>query len=86
MNRSAVKGLMLVWDLPPTRGSIMRKAGFCLIIPFALCCLALPCCSGKKEADQAKVSDRSRTEQTVEAIKEYGKKPLDKARAAQQLG
>ena len=64
----------------------MGNAGFYLIIPLALFCLALPCCSGSKEPDQTKVSDKSRTEQTVEAIKEYGKKPLDKARAAQQLG
>jgi hypothetical protein len=86
MNRSSVKGLMLIRDLPPTRGSTMRKTGFYLIIPLALCCLALPCCSGSKEPDQTKASDKSRTEQTVEAIEEYGKKPLDKARAAQQLG
>jgi hypothetical protein len=64
----------------------MRNAGFYLIIPRALCCLALPCCSGSKEPDQTKVSDRSKTEQTVESIKEYGKKPLDRVRAAQQLG
>jgi hypothetical protein len=65
----------------------MRKAGFYIIIPLALFCLALPCCSGSKEPDQTKASDnKSRTEQTVEAIKEYGKKPLDKAHAAQQLG
>jgi hypothetical protein len=64
----------------------MRKAGFCRIIPLALFCLVLLCCSGSKEADQTKVSDRPKTEQTVEAIKDYGEKPLDKARAAQQLG
>jgi len=64
----------------------MRKVGFYIIIPLALFCLALPCCSGSKEPDQTKASDKSRTEQTVEAIKEYGTRPLDKARAAQQLG
>jgi hypothetical protein len=64
----------------------MREAGYYLIIPLALLCLFLPCCSGSKEPDQTKVNDRPRTEQTVEAIKEYGKKPIDKARAAQQLG
>jgi hypothetical protein len=64
----------------------MTKAGFYCIVPIALLCLALPCCSGSKEPDQTKASDKSRTEQTVEAIKEYGKKPIDNAHAAQQLG
>ena len=64
----------------------MGKAGFNRIIFLTLFCLVLTGCSGGKEADQTKVIDRSRTEQTVEAIKEYGKKPIDKARAAQQLG
>ena len=64
----------------------MKKAGFHRIILLTLFCLVLTGCPGGKETDQTKASDRSRTGQTVEAIKEYGKKPLDKARAAQQLG
>ena len=64
----------------------MRKTGFSRIILLTLFCLVLTGCSGGKEADQTKVIDRTRTEQTAEAIKEYGKKPIDKARAAQQLG
>ena len=64
----------------------MRKAGFNRIIPLILFCLVLTGCSGGKEADQTKVIDRSRTEQTVEALKEYGKRPIDKTRAVQQLG
>ena len=64
----------------------MGKAGLFRIIALALFCLVLTGCPGGKEADQTKASDRSRTEQTVEAIKENGKKPLEKARATQQLG
>ncbi len=64
----------------------MREAGFYRIIPLALMCLVLTCCSGSKDAEQGKASNRTATEQTVEAIKDYGKKPMDKARAAQQTG
>ena len=65
----------------------MRKAGFSRIIPLALMCLVLACCSGSKDAEEkAKASNKTATEQTVEAIKDYGKKPMDKARAAQQMG
>ena len=64
----------------------MGKAGFNRIILLTLFCLVLTGCSGDKEADQTKVIERPRTEQTVEALKEYGKRPIDKARAVQQLG
>ena len=47
---------------------------------------ALPACSkgsdSKKEAKDAKPF----TEQAKEAIQDYGKKPIDRARAAQGLG
>jgi outer membrane biogenesis lipoprotein LolB len=64
----------------------MRKAGLYRIIPLALFCLILTGCSGSKEKEQAKSSNRTLTEQTVEAIKDYGRKPIDKARAAKELG
>jgi hypothetical protein len=64
----------------------MGKAGFYLIIPIALFCLVLPGCSGGKEAEPTKATVGPGTKQAVEAIKDYAKKPLDKARAAQQLG
>jgi hypothetical protein len=86
MNRSSVKGLMLIRYLLPAGGPNMREVGFNRIILLTLFCLVLTGCSGDKEADQTEVIKRSRTEQTVEALKEYGKRPVDKARAAQQLG
>jgi len=64
----------------------MREAGFFRIVPLALMCLVLTGCSGSKDAEQGKASNRTASEQTVEAVKEYGKKPMDKARAAQQMG
>jgi hypothetical protein len=64
----------------------MREAGFFRMMPLALICLVLTCCSGSKDAEQGKASNRTATEQTVEAVKEFGKKPIDKARAAQQMG
>jgi PBP1b-binding outer membrane lipoprotein LpoB len=64
----------------------MRRSRFYCIISLALICLVLTGCSGSKEAEQTKASGKTATEQTVEAIKDYGKKPIDKARATQQLG
>jgi PBP1b-binding outer membrane lipoprotein LpoB len=65
----------------------MRGPGFFRIIALTIMCLVLTCCSGSKDTEQkAKESNRTATEQTVEAVKEYGKKPMDKARAAQQMG
>ena len=64
----------------------MGKARFWSVMIPVLCCLVLAGCSGKKDADRPKTSDKTATEQTADDIRQYGKKPLDKARAAQQLG
>lgn len=63
----------------------MQNAKLCITI-MVLCYLVVTGCSGSKDVDQAKVSDKSATEQTVDNIRQYGGKPLDKARSAQQLG
>ena len=64
----------------------MAKAIFCRITILVFVCLVLTGCSGSKDVEQAKVSDKSATEETVDNIRQYGGKPLDKARAAQQVG
>jgi hypothetical protein len=64
----------------------MRRARFYCIISLALFCLVLTGCSGSKEAEQTKAVGKTAIEQTVEAIKDYGSKHIDKARATQQLG
>lgn len=63
----------------------MAKTKSC-IATVCLCCLLLTGCSGGKDAEQGKASDRSATERTADAIKQYGAKPIDKARSVQQLG
>jgi hypothetical protein len=59
------------WGQPPAipkgwRDRVFRPGVAYRIIPLALCCLTLPCCSGSKEPDQTKASDKSRTEQWPE--------------------
>ena len=48
--------------------------------------LALFGCSGNSNSEGKKEAKKDSTEQTKEAIKEYGTKPIGKARAAQQAG
>jgi uncharacterized protein YceK len=55
------------------------------VIPI-LFCLILSGCSGSKNQDQATEGKKSSTGQAVDAMKEYKARPMDKARATQQLG
>ena len=64
----------------------MKKLLFHLTAFLILFCLALSSCSRSKDPDQEKVGKRTSTEQAADAVKEYGSKPIEKARAAQQLG
>ena len=63
----------------------MRKSKLCITI-LILCCLALTGCSGSKDAEQAKAGDKAATEQAADDLRKYGKRPIDRARAAQQMG
>ncbi len=63
----------------------MRKLVFHLSAILILFCLLLPGCSGSKKPDQAKEDTKNSTVQAVDAVKEL-RKPIEKARAAQQLG
>ena len=64
----------------------MKKSVFHLTAILILFCLVLSGCSGNKNQDQAKEDKKTSTEQAVQAIEEYGHRPIDKARAAQRLG
>lgn len=65
----------------------MAKTGCHFFIPLALLCMILCGCSaGEESPAPAKVSERAATKQAAEAIKEYGKRPINKARAAQRMG
>lgn len=64
----------------------MKKAVCNLLAISMLFCLVLSGCSGSKSQDQEKSAGKSSTEQAKEAIKDFGKKPMDKARATQRLG
>ncbi len=64
----------------------MRKARCYRIMTLALFWLVLSACSQSKETEPVKAGARSATEQAAEVVKEYGKKPIGKARTAQQLG
>jgi hypothetical protein len=64
----------------------MKKAIYYGVIATALVCMALAGCSGNKDSEPAKANSKTATQEAAEAVKEYGKRPLDKARAAQQMG
>jgi hypothetical protein len=64
----------------------MTQTGFFRMVVLLLFCLVFAGCSGSKEPEQPKVSGKTATEQTTEAISDYGKRPIDSARGAQQLG
>lgn len=64
----------------------MKKLIFHLTAILILSCLVLFSCSKSKEPSQAKEGGKTSTEQMADAIKEYGDKPIQKARTAQQLG
>jgi PBP1b-binding outer membrane lipoprotein LpoB len=64
----------------------MTKTEFSRMMVLLLFCLVFAGCSGSKEPEQPKVSGKTATEQTTEAIRDYGKRPTNAARGAQQLG
>ncbi len=64
----------------------MKRLIFHLAGILILCGLVLSGCSGNKNPDQVKKDKKPSTERAVDAIKELGSKPMEKARATQQLG
>ena len=48
--------------------------------------LAFCSCSKAKDAQKEGKDTKPATQQAAEAIRDFGKKPIDKARAAQKLG
>lgn len=61
-----------------------KRVLFHLLFPLVLVLMTLSGCS--KNEEPAKASEKATTSQAAEAIKEYGQKPMDKARAAQRMG
>jgi len=64
----------------------MKEAAIRLAVLSLFVCMSLFGCSGGKERDQAKEAGGSSSREAAQAIRDYGKRPIDKARAAQQLG
>lgn len=50
------------------------------------CSLGLSGCSGGKGPGEAKSEEKTVSEQAAQSIREYAQKPMDRARATQQLG
>jgi hypothetical protein len=65
---------------------VMTRSWFCSLV--LLVFVVLAGCSGSKDKDTEAVQtrDASAPNQTAESIRDYGRRPLDKARAAQQMG
>jgi hypothetical protein len=63
----------------------MKRSFLHLTAVLIFSCPILFGCSGSKNPDQAKEGKTS-NEQTIDAVKQYGQKPIEKARAAQRLG
>ncbi len=64
----------------------MKKSAIYLTLALILSSSILFSCSRSQEPSQAKEGNQSSTEQAIGAIKEYGNKPIQKARSAQQIG
>ncbi|MGV8073610.1 MAG: hypothetical protein AB2L11_03470 [Syntrophobacteraceae bacterium] len=65
----------------------MAKTRFCgIAMLLVLCCLVSAGCSESKDIEQAKTSEKTMTRQTVDSIEQHGKRPIDKARSARQMG
>jgi hypothetical protein len=64
----------------------MKKLIFHLATCLILFWVVLSGCSRSKTPDQAKEGKKTSTEQAADAIKEFGAKPIEKARTAQQMG
>lgn len=58
----------------------------CVAVLLLLCLLGLSGCSKGKETADGKKKEKTVSEQAAEAIREYAKEPMDRARATQQLG
>lgn len=73
------------WN-PREKGVPMRKTVSSLVAIVLFLTSGLWGCSGGKKEEQAKKPEKPATERAKEAIQDYGRKPIDKARAAQQIG
>ena len=56
------------------------------VLALSIALLAFCSCSKAKDAQKEGKDFQSATQQVTEAIQDFGKKPIDKARAAQKLG
>ena len=64
----------------------MKKLVFHLAVVSILFCAVFSGCSRSKTPDQAKAAEKTSTEQAADAIREFGAKPIEKARTVQHLG
>lgn len=65
---------------------VQKKALHVFVVGLALVSLTLASCSQSKSPDPAAVQSQPFTEQAKEAIQDYGRKPINKARMTQDLG
>jgi len=66
---------------------MVQKRGLCsLVIALGLVSLTLVSCSKSESTDAAAVQSQPFTEQAKEAIQDYGRRPINKARMTQSLG
>lgn len=67
--------------------SPLHRVSLYLAIPALIVSLSAFCsCSKAKDAQKEGKDSKSATQQAAESIRDFGKKPIDKARATQELG
>ncbi len=64
----------------------LRRLHYLTVPAFLIALLAFCSCSKAKDAQKEGKYSKSATQQATEAIRDFGKKPIDKARATQNLG
>lgn len=66
---------------------MVHKRGLCFfVVALGLIALTLVSCSQSESTEKAAVQSRPFTEQAKEAIQDYGRRPINKARMTQSLG
>jgi hypothetical protein len=63
-----------------------KRSCFSFVVALALVSLTLASCSKSESTDKAAVQSQPFTEQAKEAIQDYGRRPINKARMTQDLG
>ncbi len=62
------------------------RAGGIIVASLVFCFIAVSACSREKSAEKEKAAIKPSTQQTVDAVRDIGRRPIDAAKKAQAQG